>query len=226
MAGRGSDPPYWPPPPGWKAEDEEGTRREPPYWPPPPGWQAEIEREAAEEKAELAAIERSNEEKLRLMREEPPPEGIYTVTLTSVVDSDDNWLPELLSNLAKNPAVDLPDDDILFERVAHIGPQIVVTGVSDDYAIRLKKTLEWAGGKVKITEGVVRLPSDGSRREAIPERVRNEVWRRDSGHCVDCGSRERLEYDHIIPVSKGGANTARNIELRCQDCNRKKAARI
>jgi 5-methylcytosine-specific restriction endonuclease McrA len=68
--------------------------------------------------------------------------------------------------------------------------------------------------------------SQGSRREAIPPAVRREVWQRDQGRCVDCGSRERLEYDHIIPVSKGGSNTARNIELRCEPCNRKKGARI
>lgn len=64
------------------------------------------------------------------------------------------------------------------------------------------------------------------RREPIPERVRHEVWRRDQGRCVDCGSRERLEFDHIVPISRGGSNTARNIELRCASCNRRKSAGI
>jgi hypothetical protein len=64
------------------------------------------------------------------------------------------------------------------------------------------------------------------RREAIPERVRHEVWRRDRGTCVECGARGRLEFDHIIPVSRGGANTVRNIELRCEPCNRRKGARV
>jgi hypothetical protein len=63
-------------------------------------------------------------------------------------------------------------------------------------------------------------------RIAIPSHVRREVWRRDEGKCVKCGSREKLEYDHIIPLSKGGSNTARNIELLCQDCNRSKSADI
>jgi hypothetical protein len=63
-------------------------------------------------------------------------------------------------------------------------------------------------------------------RRPIPESVRHEVWRRDHGQCVDCGSRERLEFDHIIPVSKGGSNTARNIELLCEPCNRAKAAKV
>jgi hypothetical protein len=41
----------------------------------------------------------------------------------------------------------------------------------------------------------------------IPEQVRIEVWRRDGGKCVRCESRENLEYDHIIPLSRGGSNT-------------------
>jgi 5-methylcytosine-specific restriction endonuclease McrA len=60
-------------------------------------------------------------------------------------------------------------------------------------------------------------------RQAIRSEVRREVWRRDQGQCVRCGSRENLEYDHIIPVSKGGSNTARNIELLCETCNRSKS---
>jgi hypothetical protein len=66
----------------------------------------------------------------------------------------------------------------------------------------------------------------GARRPGIPESVRHEVWRRDQGRCVDCGSRENLEFDHIIPFSKGGSNTARNLELRCEQCNRRKGASI
>ena len=63
-------------------------------------------------------------------------------------------------------------------------------------------------------------------RPRIPENVRVEVWRRDQGQCAKCGSREKLEYDHILPISKGGGNTARNIELLCEKCNREKGAKI
>jgi hypothetical protein len=63
-------------------------------------------------------------------------------------------------------------------------------------------------------------------RTRIPEEVRIAVWRRDQGKCARCGNRENLEYDHIVPVSKGGGNTERNIELLCQDCNRAKGNRI
>ena len=70
------------------------------------------------------------------------------------------------------------------------------------------------------------IQRESRRRERIPEHVRIAVWRRDGGKCVRCGSRENLEYDHIIPVSKGGSNTARNIELLCERCNREKRDRI
>jgi hypothetical protein len=63
-------------------------------------------------------------------------------------------------------------------------------------------------------------------REPIPEKVREFVWRRDQGRCVQCGSNEKLEYDHIIPISEGGANTERNIQLLCELCNRQKGAKI
>lgn len=64
------------------------------------------------------------------------------------------------------------------------------------------------------------------RRPPITEAVRIHVWQRDRGECVLCGSRENLEYDHIIPFSKGGSSTARNLQLLCEACNRKKSDRI
>jgi 5-methylcytosine-specific restriction endonuclease McrA len=64
------------------------------------------------------------------------------------------------------------------------------------------------------------------RREPIPRDVQMFVWQRDYGRCVQCGSNENLEYDHIIPVSRGGSSTARNVQLLCQRCNRRKGAKI
>ena len=60
----------------------------------------------------------------------------------------------------------------------------------------------------------------------ISKDVQIEVWEIYKGQCVECGAKEKLEYDHIIPVSKGGSNSVKNIQLLCQSCNRKKSDKI
>ena len=69
-------------------------------------------------------------------------------------------------------------------------------------------------------------PAASRSRKPIPRQVKIDVWQRDGGCCVDCGSNENLEFDHIIPVAKGGANTFRNLQLLCEPCNRTKGHRI
>jgi len=39
-------------------------------------------------------------------------------------------------------------------------------------------------------------------------------------------SKENLEFDHIIPISKGGATTFRNLQLLCHNCNNIKSDNI
>jgi hypothetical protein len=71
------------------------------------------------------------------------------------------------------------------------------------------------------TEKAVDQPGRG-----ISQEVKDQVWRRDGGKCVSCSRNALLEFDHIIPYSKGGASTYRNVQLLCQRCNRTKSAAI
>ena len=61
----------------------------------------------------------------------------------------------------------------------------------------------------------------------IPTSVKIEVWKRDKGRCVICGSEKDLHFDHIIPYSKGGSsNTAKNVQILCAKCNLNKSDKI
>jgi hypothetical protein len=59
---------------------------------------------------------------------------------------------------------------------------------------------------------------------SIPQDVKIAVAARDGGRCRQCGSTADLHFDHVIPWSKGGANTVANIQLLCGTCNRRKGA--
>ncbi len=72
-----------------------------------------------------------------------------------------------------------------------------------------------------IEEAKAELQS--GRQTRIPEEVRRLVFERDGGKCVKCGATAELQFDHIIPVSRGGASSAANLQVLCGPCNREKA---
>ncbi len=98
----------------------------------------------------------------------------------------------------------------LNQEVAAIDSKITAVMVS-----KIKATID-----SKITAG--HKPAGG--RRPIPDNVKMFVWQRDGGRCVKCGSQLNLEFEHIIPIAKGGSNTARNLQLLCENCNRLKGA--
>jgi hypothetical protein len=68
---------------------------------------------------------------------------------------------------------------------------------------------------------------------AIPAHVKRAVWRRDQGRCTfvgenghRCDAREMLEFDHVMPVARGGEATVEGIRLRCRAHNYYEAERV
>jgi hypothetical protein len=61
---------------------------------------------------------------------------------------------------------------------------------------------------------------------SVPRDVMLKVVRRDGQICQKCNKPVRddeVEFDHVIPFSKGGTSTAENLRLVHRDCNRRKS---
>ncbi len=77
--------------------------------------------------------------------------------------------------------------------------------------------------KINIEPGEVSI----SHTRIIPSEVKMQVWKRDHGECVLCGSSENLHFDHDLPFSRGGTSlTSKNVRLLCMRHNLKKSAKI
>lgn len=66
------------------------------------------------------------------------------------------------------------------------------------------------------------------KRKAISDKLRFEVFKRDSFKCKYCGANGEsiiLHVDHITPVAEGGGNDIMNLITSCSQCNLGKGAR-
>jgi len=85
---------------------------------------------------------------------------------------------------------------------------------------RLEKRKFGAGSEQRLSSGLSANP------RYIPRHVKQQVWRRDGGQCSfvcesghRCTERNLLEFDHAVPVARGGQPTVENLRLRCRAHN-------
>lgn len=74
-------------------------------------------------------------------------------------------------------------------------------------------------------EAITETSAERRRGRYIPFSVKVRVVRRDNYTCQKCGEHlkdDEVEFDHIIPLSKGGSSEEHNIRLTCFECNRSK----
>jgi hypothetical protein len=141
--------------------------------------------------------------------ESPPLEELEAVTL---------WVgPEFRAELAA---------------VRTLLSHAVPSGKKEDVLLHVlraqRKRLErgrYGSAKQKIALAVTKNTS-----ASIPAAVRRQVFDRDGGCCTyvgeegrRCASTLRLEYQHIVPVARGGRSTPENLTLFCRAHNQLQA---
>jgi uncharacterized membrane protein YebE (DUF533 family) len=84
----------------------------------------------------------------------------------------------------------------------------------------------WQVAIGRANQTIVAAAEDKETRRRISREVRQRVWQRYGGRCAECKADTYLEFDHIIPVAKGGGNSDTNVQLLCRKCNLTKSDSI
>ncbi len=81
----------------------------------------------------------------------------------------------------------------------------------DDEILRLKK-------RVSRIRRIIDKDFQKIKRRQIDDDILAFVLQRDK-NCSRCGAEEELQFDHILPVSKGGNDEPENLRILCMTCN-------
>lgn len=103
-----------------------------------------------------------------------------------------------------------------------------------DFLFRFNEKVTEQIKKLKLQDYPQLLKEDGKLlRTDPPTWLKDGVFYRDRGRCQECGTDlsrifrngEASNYDHIIPINKGGSNDPTNFQLMCEHCNKSKSDR-
>jgi 5-methylcytosine-specific restriction endonuclease McrA len=91
----------------------------------------------------------------------------------------------------------------------HDDPDKVIRTVNDEYSypsvIRLRRYIRLPYAKIVLS--------------------RRNIMKRDRSTCQYCGTKSDLTLDHVLPKSRGGADSWENLVTACNTCNVKKGNR-
>lgn len=114
--------------------------------------------------------------------------------------------------------------------LGHAQPECDVAGVLERALEGLVTQLEKQ--KYAKTSRKTRRRSHANGRY-VPAEIKRAVHERDGGRCTfvgdnqkRCDARDRLEFDHVQPIARGGQTTVGNLRLRCRAHNQFEAERV
>lgn len=111
----------------------------------------------------------------------------------------------------------------VFETIMYEYAKLIADRAIEERTSPVPATREGSGYWAFVAYTFRRLCSE----EIAPSDVvrENQILVAEGHRCAYCGSVDRLQWEHIVPTSRGGPNTIDNMVLACAPCNRDKAAR-
>jgi 5-methylcytosine-specific restriction endonuclease McrA len=117
--------------------------------------------------------------------------------------------------------------ELLLHRVP-FGDYDTIVGIALDALLKtIDRDLKPTPPKESKPKEAAPVKADREKRtRAIPEKIKQRVWKRDGGRCTyiaadgqRCGSRAGVEFDHRLPWALGGESNEENIRLLCRSHN-------
>jgi hypothetical protein len=131
-------------------------------------------------------------------------------------------VPHAAGRYTATIAMDQATRDELRECTELLGHVIPSGSAGEVFAFALHQLVVQLRKRQFAATGRPAPPRPTSDPRHIPAHVRRAVNERDGGRCAyvsddgrRCGSRERLQYDHIVPVARGGESTVDNVRQLC-----------
>ena len=116
--------------------------------------------------------------------------------------------------------------DLLRHAQALLGHALPARDLGEVFVRALKALIRELEPRKFAATGRTRPRRSAASARYVPAEIRRTVWQRDGGQCTfvggnghRCEARERLEFDHIEPVARGGETSVDRLRLRCRAHN-------
>ena len=146
------------------------------------------------------------------------------------VEEHNEYLKRCLANntFGEYPGRPMTDEDRtrFTEMLAHQVPEQFPDAIPEEIQEMSCRVFGHICPVVFAAEGFTETANSRRMSRKVSTRVMMRVARRDNYMCQECGRGLRdfeIEFDHIIPVAKGGSSEEHNVRVTCFDCNRSKS---
>ena len=120
--------------------------------------------------------------------------------------------------------------DLLHYAQALLGHALPAGDIAEVFVRALKALVRKLEQRKFAATGRTRPRRSAASGRYVPAEIRRTVWQRDGGQCTfvgenghRCEARERLEFDHVDLVARGGQTSVDRLRLRCRAHNQNTA---